>query len=58
MYLYTFGCNTYDGKLVEIKVPADSYNQAFKIAVKMRDAGTEIIDKDNGLWLNDEEDYI
>lgn len=57
LMLYTFGCNTYGGQLVTIKIPATDYAFAAKIARKMRDAAQELIDIDDGLWLNDEEDY-
>lgn len=57
LVLYTFGCNTYGGQLVTIKIPATDYAFALKIARQMRDAAQELIDIDEGLWLNDEETY-
>lgn len=57
LMLYTFGCNTYGGQLVTIKVPATDYAFAERIARQMRDAAQELIDIDAGLWLNDEEEY-
>lgn len=57
LVLYTFGCNTYGGQLVTIKIPATDYAFAEKIARQMRDAAQELIDIDEGLWLNDEEVY-
>lgn len=57
LMLYTFGCNTYGGQLVTIKIPAKDYAFAELIARKMRDAAQELIDIDEGLWLNDEEVY-
>lgn len=55
--LYTFGCNTYDGKLVEIKIPATTCSQAEKIARRMLEAVRDFIDIDEGLWLNEMEAY-
>ena len=55
--LYTYGCNTYDGKLVEFKIPAKDERFAGKMAHQMMMAARELIDIDEGLWLNDEEDY-
>lgn len=57
LMLYTFGCNTYGGQLVTIKIPATDYAFAEKIARQMQDAARELIDIDEGLWLNDEEVY-
>lgn len=57
LMLYTFGCNTYGGQLVTIQIPAMTKSYAETIARKMRDAASEIIDADEGLWLNDEQPY-
>ena len=57
LVLYTFGCNTYGGQLVTIKIPATNYAFAEKIARQMRDAAQELVDIDEGIWLNDEEVY-
>ena len=57
LMLYTFGCNTYGGKLVTLKIPATTQEFAATIARQMMDAAREIIDIDEGLWLNDEEAY-
>ena len=55
--LYTYGCNTYDGKLVEFKIPAKDERFAGKMAHQMMMAARELIDIDEGLWLNDEHPY-
>lgn len=57
LMLYTFGCNTYSGKLVSLQIPAATYREAERIARKMAEAAREIVDIDEGLWLNDEEVY-
>lgn len=55
--LYTFGCNTYAGKLVTIQIPAESRGFARRAAEKMIATCREFIDIDDGLWLNDEHPY-
>lgn len=57
LMLYTFGCNTYGGKLVTFKIPAMNQEFAAQMARQMMNAAREIIDIDEGLWLNDEEVY-
>ena len=57
LMLYTFGCNTYAGKLVTIRIPAFSYMYAETVARKMMESVRDHIDIDEGLWLNDEEEY-
>lgn len=57
LMLYTFGCNTYGDKLVTIQIPAMTRDYAATIARQMMNAAREIIDIDEGLWLNDEEAY-
>lgn len=57
LMLYTFGCNTYAGKLVTIQIPAMNREFAAQMARQMMNAAREIIDIDEGLWLNDEEEY-
>ena len=57
LMLYTFGCNTYAGKLVTICIPAFSYMYAEAIARRMMESVRDQIDIDEGLWLNDEEEY-
>ena len=55
--LFTYGCNTYDGKLVTIQIPATDERFAGRMARQMMNAAREMIDIDEGLWLNDEEEY-
>ena len=55
--LFTYGCNTYGGKLVTIQIPATDERFAGRMAHQMMMATRELIDVDEGLWLNDEEDY-
>lgn len=57
LMLYTFGCNTYSGKLVAIQIPATTQSYAAQIARKMAEAARELIDIDEGVWLNNEEVY-
>ena len=57
LMLYTFGCSTYAGKQVEFKIPAMNRGFAEMMARQMMNAAREMIDIDEGLWLNDEEDY-
>lgn len=57
LMLYTFGCNTYAGKLVTIQIPAMNREFAGQMARQMMNAAREVIDIDEGLWLNDEEPY-
>lgn len=54
---YTFGCKTYAGKLVTIQIPAMTREYATTIARHMMEAAREMIDIDEGIWLNDEEEY-
>lgn len=55
--LFTYGCNTYGGKLVTIQIPATEERFAGRMAHQMMMATRELIDIDEGLWLNNEEDY-
>lgn len=57
LMLYTFGCSTYDGKRVTLRIPAMSRGFARRAAEKMIATCREFIDIDDGLWLNDEYPY-
>ena len=55
--LYTYGCSTYGGQLVTIKIPATDEKFAGRMAHQMMISARELIDIDEGLWLNDEHPY-
>lgn len=57
MKIYTFGFSTYDGKLVEVKIPSDTISSARKIATRMASQVRDFIDVDEGMYLIDEEVY-
>lgn len=57
MKKYTFAANDRKGRLVELKVIAETKSEADKLARAIFHSVFEFIDTDEGIFLNNEEDY-
>lgn len=57
MKRYTYGAYDWHGHLVELTVVADNKAEAGKMARGILDGAREFIDTDEGIFLNNEEDY-
>ena len=57
MKKYTFAAYDRKGRLVELKLIAESKGEADKTARDIFHSAFEHIDTDEGIFLNDEEDY-
>ena len=57
MKKYSFSAYDRKGRLVELKVIAESKGEAGKLARGIFNSSFEFIDTDEGIFLNDEEDY-
>lgn len=56
MKVFVYAAYTYTGKLVEIKIIAETRKEAYKIARDMCE-NSKYINIDEGILLNDEYDY-
>lgn len=57
MRRYTYGCYDRDGFIVSIAVLAHSREEAGRKVRAIFDAAADTVDVDEGLFLNDEEEY-
>lgn len=57
MKKYTYGAYDWNGRLVELSVIADSRPEAAKTARAIFESSREQINIDEGIFLNNEEDY-
>lgn len=57
MKKYTYGAYDWNGRLVEVSVIAESKAEAGKVARGILEGSREFINIDEGIFLNDEEDY-
>ncbi len=57
MKKYTYAAYDWNGRLVELSVIAETKAEAGKMARGILDNAREFIDTDEGVFLNDEEDY-
>lgn len=57
MKKYTYGAYDRKGRLVELKVIAETKGEADKLARDIFHSAFDFINVDEGIWLNDEEDY-
>lgn len=58
MKKYTFSAYDHKGRLVELRVIAESKAEADKLARDIFHSAFPLIDTDEGIFFNDEEDYV